>query len=364
VTDIKFAVVGTGLMAARMMSTFAKAGVRVTAVASSDPERARRFARAFAVPPGESDLDSILGRSDVDAVYIANASKDHAATCIAALEAGKAVLCEKPIALSEAEAHEVAQAARKTQILCMEGLWTLFLPAYKRFLEFSLTGGWGQANSLIADFGYPVSEETQQPMYAKDREGVLLDRGIYLIGLALSVFGPVERIDAQVNFTSFGVDKDVFLQLRHRSGGYSQLAASFSSLMSNTATLCCSRGLIQLEAPLIGSEVVSTRHAAVAPPSRDVAQPLSFHEKIIGKLRESPQLRRINQTFQKSVSQHIPFGADQYLPELNHFIALLRTGAQESDILPLEFSLNIHRIINEARAGRERPAFAIRDSCP
>jgi predicted dehydrogenase len=356
VTDIKFAVVGTGLMAATMMSTFAKAGVRVTAVASRDPERARRFARAFAIPAGETDLNSVLGRTDVHAVYIANAPQDHATTCIAALEAGKAVLCEKPMALSEAEAQRVVHAARKTQTLCMEGLWTLFLPAYKRFLELSLTGGWGKVNNLIADFGYPVSEETQRQLHAKDRGGVLLDRGIYLIALALSVFGPVERVDAYLNFTSLGVDKEAFLQLRHRSGGHSQLAASFNSLMSNTATLSCSGGLIQLEAPLIGSEAVSTRHTPVAPPTRDVAQPLSFREKVIEKLRESPQLRRINQTIKKSASQHIPFGSDRYLPELNHFISLVKAGAQESDIVPLEFSLDIQRIIDRARADHARPA--------
>jgi predicted dehydrogenase len=356
VTDIKFAVVGTGFMAATMMSTFAKAGVRVTAVASHDPERAHRFAGAFGLPTGESDLNSVLGRSDVDAVYIANDPQDHAATCIAALEARKAVLCEKPIALRETEAHRVVDAARKTQTLCMEGLWTLFLPAYRRFLEHSLTGGWGQANNLIADFGYPVSEETEQRLYAKDRGGVLLDRGIYLIALALSVFGPVERIDAHLNFTGSGVDKDAFLQLRHRNGGHSQLAASFTSLMSNTATLSCSRGLIRLEAPLIGSEALSTRHTPVAPPIRNAAQPLSLREKVIGKLRASPQLRRINQTIKKSASQHIPFGPDQYLPELNHFIALLGSGAQQSDIVPLELSLDIQRIIDRARADHARPA--------
>ena len=86
-------------MAATMMLTFAQAGVRVNAVASHDPQRARRFASTFGIPMA-TDLHSLLRSTEVDAVYIANATAEHATTTIAALEAGKPVLCEKPLALS------------------------------------------------------------------------------------------------------------------------------------------------------------------------------------------------------------------------------------------------------------------------
>src|SRR4051812_11830268 len=149
-------------MAATMMSTFARAGIQVKAVVSRDQERANRFARDFDLPAAETDLESVLQRSDIKAVYIANSPQDHASTCVAALEAGKAVLCEKPIATSEAEVHHIILAARKTQTLCMEGIWTLFLPAYRRFLEHSRNGICGQPDTLTADFGYPVDQEIKQ----------------------------------------------------------------------------------------------------------------------------------------------------------------------------------------------------------
>ena len=93
----RFAVIGTGGMAAAMMSTFAQAGVRVTAVASRDPQRSRQFASVFGIPTA-GNLDSLLCSTEVDVVYVANTAAEHATTAIAALEAGKAVLCEKPLA--------------------------------------------------------------------------------------------------------------------------------------------------------------------------------------------------------------------------------------------------------------------------
>jgi scyllo-inositol 2-dehydrogenase (NADP+) len=344
-------------MAARMMSAFAKAGTHVTAVVSTDLDRALRFAGAFAIPTAETDLHSVLQRHDVDAVYVANAPQHHAMTCVAALKVGKPVLCEKPIALSEAEAQQVARTAHKSQTLCMEGLWTLLLPAYRHFIALSHSRDLGTAKTLVADFGYPAAEVTDLRLYAKARGGIMLDRGIYLIALALSVLGPVERIDAQLDFDELGVDNDAFLQLQHRSGGHSQLAASYGCLMANTASLSLSGGLARLEAPLIGSEAISTfKHAAPRMAGGDVAQPPSFRAKMIARLRESPRLRRINRTMKRPIFQHLAFGADQYLPELDHFIALLRAGARESDVIPLELSLQIQRIIDAARASQVRPA--------
>lgn len=349
-TDIKFAVVGTGLMAAAMMSTFAKAGIRVTAVVSRDPERAHRFAQAFGIPFSAASVGSVVERSDVDAVYIASAPQDHASNCMVALEAGKAVLCEKPIALSEAEALQIWELSRKKKTLCMEGLWTLFLPSYIRFLELSRSGRMGRPGNLVADFGYPLGLEERQ----RNDGGVLLDRGIYLIALALRVFGHVERVDAHLGLSNSGIDEDAFLQLHHRDGGHSQLAASFTALSSNTATLSCSRGWIRLEAPLIGSETVSTLNTSSTQRVQNAMRPPSLRAKLLRRLRENPDLRRINRAMKKPAAKQMPFGTDQYLPEINHFVGLLRRGVNESDIVPMEFSLDIQRIIERARADHSR----------
>jgi predicted dehydrogenase len=355
VSETRFAVVGTGNMAASMMSTFAQAGVRVTAVASRDPERARRFASAFGIPIALDALGSLLRSKEIDAVYIANATAEHAATAIAALEAGKAVLCEKPLALSSDEGERVAEVARRTGKLCMEGIWTPFLPAYRRFLELARTKACGEPTHLFADFGYPVSEEALPRLFSPAAGGVLLDRGVYLVALALKVFGPVERVDARLDVTSRGVDQHVSLQLSHWQGGLSQLSASFTALMSNTAALACSGGMIRLEEPLIGAERISTRRMATERTSpQEAALPLRASQNVLRTLRQSPLLRRLKQALPNAPREHLSYGTNKYLPQLEHFLGLMKAGARESGVVPLELSLDIQRVIDRARADHRR----------
>jgi predicted dehydrogenase len=354
-SEIRFAVVGTGRMAASMMATFARADVLVTGIASCDLERARRFASAFRIPTALDSLGSLLRSTEVDAVYIANAPSEHAATAIMALEAGKAVLCEKPFALSSNEGARVVEVARRTGKLCMEGIWTSFLPAYQRFFELARTKACGEPSHLLADFGYPVSEEALPRLLSPAAGGVLLDRGVYLVALALNLFGSVERVDARLDVTSRGVDQHASLQLSHRRGGLSQLSASFTSLMSNTATLACSRGLIRLEEPLIGAERVATRRVATERIS-SWEDPLANRssQKVLGRLRQSHLVRRLKQALPSVTREYLSYGPDKYLPQLEHFLGLMKEGAQQSGVVPLELSLNIQRVIDHARADHRR----------
>lgn len=347
--NTRFAVVGTGAMAATMMAAFGAAGHPVTWVVSRDPDRGRRFAGLFNVPSSGSDLAAALRSDEVDAVYVANAPRDHAAMAMAALEAGKPVLCEKPMAINFAEAERLVAMARRTNTLCMEGMWTFFLPAFKRFFELAETRAFGEPVHLLADFGYP--EDARPHLLLPAHGGVLLDRAVYLIALALNVMGPVERIEARINFTDLGVDRDAFLQLSHRGGKLSQLSASFSSLMSNSASLACARGLIRLEPPLLGSEMVSTKAGITGPiVPRDPSFIEAPRDGFGRKLREIPLLRRIKQHLPELSRTAFSYGANQFLPQLDHFAGLVRTRATESDIVPLELSLAIQNIIDQARA--------------
>jgi predicted dehydrogenase len=357
ITDVnkpRFAVIGTGSMAQAMMSTFALAGVPVIAVASRDPQRSRRFASVFAVPTASDSLASVLRSTDINAVYIANSTAEHASTAVAALEAGKAVLCEKPLALSAAEAERVAKIARQTGTLCMEGLWTFFLPAYRRFLELAHRKACGEPAHLFADFGYPVSDEAMPRLLSPAGGGVLLDRGVYLIALALKVFGAVERVDARLDLTAQGVDQHASLQLTHRGSGHSQLSASFTALMSNTAGLACCKGIVALERPLIGTEMVSIRLEAAQHQSADPALHLGRTQILARSLRQSPLLRRLKRALPNTRKEHLSYGSNRYLPQLAHFLALLKAGERESDVIPLDLSLDILRVIDRARMDHRR----------
>src|SRR5271168_2580772 len=106
--NVKFGIVGTGRMAETMVQAFREiSAIDVVAVGSASSDRAREFARRFGIKASYDDLTQFLCDDAITAVYIANRNAEHSITAIAALNAGKAVLCEKPFAINVAEGKAV-----------------------------------------------------------------------------------------------------------------------------------------------------------------------------------------------------------------------------------------------------------------
>jgi len=95
--------------------------IRITAVASRDVERARAFAQDLGVPRVHHTYDSLLADPDIDAIYNPLANTLHAAWSIRALDAGKHVLCEKPLAMTAADAEAMFAAAARNGVHLVEG---------------------------------------------------------------------------------------------------------------------------------------------------------------------------------------------------------------------------------------------------
>jgi predicted dehydrogenase len=348
--EIKFGIIGTGRMAATMMAAFNHlSGAKMIAVASESAGRADAFAKLFAIPKAYSKIEDLLADKEIHAVYIANPTENHAKTTIQALKAGKAVLCEKPIAISEAESKQIEAEAARSGKLCMEAMWTLFLPAYKRMFELHESKTLGTPMNLYADFGYPVSPQAYPRLFAAaPGRGVLLDRGVYPIALALKLFGTVKKVSGNLILTKNGADTDAFLQLYHENGCNSQLTVSISTLLQNRAVLSSTGGMIALEPPVIGAESLSIRRAQI---DNNVSSPETYGlaAKLKQQLRQSPLLRRINSMKSMMTSEHHSWGANQYLPVLNHFCNLYRAQKLESDVIPLSLSSQVLHIIEQAK---------------
>src|SRR5215475_11461351 len=111
-------------------------GVEVTAVAARDPQRARRFAARYGIATVHPDYAAVLADPDVDAVYVPLPNGLHAEWTLAALAAGKHVLCEKPLTSNTAQAVEVAAAAKgRPQQVVMEAFHYRYHPLMARALE-------------------------------------------------------------------------------------------------------------------------------------------------------------------------------------------------------------------------------------
>ena len=125
----------------------------------------------------------------LDAVYIATPNALHAPCARLFLSAGLAVLCEKPFAVTAAEAAAVLAAARTSRALCAEGMWTLHFPAVRALLRLAAAGALGCVTRVEASFGCEFGAEDLEGNFGK-REmggGALLDIGVYTVALAVAV---------------------------------------------------------------------------------------------------------------------------------------------------------------------------------
>ncbi|MEO1135733.1 MAG: Gfo/Idh/MocA family oxidoreductase [Pseudomonadota bacterium] len=341
---LRFGVIGTGAMAAAMMPAMRLSReVDVVAVASGNDARARAFAETHGIRDVYGEAGVMLREQTIDAVYIANATGKHSETAIAALLAGKHVLCEKPFALTAVEGEKVLAAARESGKLFMEGLWTHFLPAYQRVHALVRDAAVGEPKHLTAAYGYPTTPELRPRLFRRDDGGVLLDVAVYPISLALRLLGPVADVTAIVTRNQERIDTDAAIQLRHENGGVSQLSASFDTLTSNTAVLSGRRGAVTIPAPVFGAEQVIVETAAPRGPADDAGASSKFK----AALKQVPILRKLKSAL--GGGEHHPYGRDQYLPQLTHFLSLIAAGKTESDIASHALSLDTLRVLDRIR---------------
>ncbi len=351
----RFGIVGTGAMAAAMMECLATSGrVSATAVASADPDRAREFASRFDIPHACHGLDELLARTDIDAVYIATATREHATHSIAALCAGKAVLCEKPFAMTVQQGLLVAEAARSHGRLFMEAQWTTALPAYRELLRLAREAGLGEPVGLHSEFGLALEPASHRRLFEGEGAGVLLDFAVYPIVLALQLLGPVRTIGAALKRNPAGVDVHASLLLAHANGGQSQLTASLVAPLPNRTTLSCTRGNVQLVSPVMGAESLRLRTTSpIVGAGRDAA---GARSSLLAALRRHRWARRLRSAFSGGHALALPFGANRYRPLVDHFVSLLDAGALTSDLMPLETSLDVLRIVDAARRAQATDA--------
>ncbi|OZM74153.1 oxidoreductase [Amycolatopsis antarctica] len=161
--------------------------VRIAAVASRSAERAAEYATEFGCTP--AGYDEVIERSDVDAVYICLPNVLHDEWTRRALEAGKHVLCEKPLTGDATQAKNLTELAVTRRLVLRENFAFLHHPQHERVRELVAEGRFGELRTLTASFGFPPLPETDIRYTASLGGGALLDAGVYPIRLAWSLFG-------------------------------------------------------------------------------------------------------------------------------------------------------------------------------
>ncbi len=315
---IRWGILGTGFIA----GTFAQGlkaveGAELAAVASRSAPKAEEFARRFGARRACGIYDALYEDPQVDAVYVATPHSEHCEEVLRCIRAGKAVLCEKPLAPTAAQAQEMIAAARGAGVFLMEAMWTRFLPAVRRAARWVEEGRIGEPLQLSASFCVRAEFDPHSRLFDPALAGgALLDVGVYPLHLAALFFGArPEHAAGVAALGPTGVDVQGAAALSYPSGALAALRFALRAAAGEDAVLTGAEGELRL--------------------------PFFYRAEHAELWKDGALLTRFD----------TPFDKNGYEYEARHVGDCLRQGLLESPLMPLADTLDILRTADALRAG-------------
>ena len=247
VEKIKWGIVGLGRISDLFVTDLALVETaEVHAVASRSQEKADAFAQKFGAKRAYGSYDDIFNDPSVDFIYIGTPHDSHTELSIRAIESGKHVLCEKPVALNKKQTERMIGASKKHQKFFMEAFWSRFNPSIKEAKRQVDEGVIGEIRYINADFAFYVEIPKGSRMTNMQLGGgSLLDMGVYPLFLSYLLLGMPKKVLASANFFESGADKQTSMIL-HYDHAQAVLHSSFISPSNMVATISGKDGRINL----------------------------------------------------------------------------------------------------------------------
>ncbi len=205
---------------------------RLVAVASRDLERAQIFAKTYHASYAFGSYEELFKCKDIDVIYIATPHNSHMRWAIQAMQAGKHVLCEKPLGINLLEVEQMVAASKENNVFLMEALWTRFNPSIKKIKQLILEDHIGEIAYLKADFAFYGLDRSVDSRILNTNlaGGSILDIGIYPIFLAYLILGKPLTIKAVSNFHYAGAEIQTSMIFNYKNAQ----AVLYSGLTSNS----------------------------------------------------------------------------------------------------------------------------------
>ncbi len=240
--SIRWGILGAGGIAATMSRDItATAGNEPYAVAARDGERAAAFAAEHGLARSYGSYAELVADPDVDVVYVATTNAQHHEHALLALRAGKPVLVEKAFALNAAQARDIVAAARAQQLFCMEAMWLRFNPLIRATAAIASSGRIGGVIGVRADLSRRFRYDPNHRLFdLAAGGGALLDLGVYSATFAWLLLGRPDTIAATGSLARTGADLTAALQWGYPDGRVAQVYCSaagdspFAALVTGT----------------------------------------------------------------------------------------------------------------------------------
>lgn len=244
-------IIGPGKIANKFATALTLAGsARLGAIASRDTARGQAFAQAHGADRIYGSYEELAADPGIDAVYIATPHGFHAEHALLCLRQGKAVLCEKPLALSARQVGEMVEASVRHRAFLMEAMWTRFLPLMQRTMELIGEGKIGTVKYIRADFGFLAPFQPEGRLYnLRLGGGSLLDIGIYPLFLCLQLLGEPDRIVAAGHLSPTGSDETCHAILGYADGRSAVISSTLACQTTLTAEIAGTGGMILIPSP-------------------------------------------------------------------------------------------------------------------
>ena len=312
---IHWGVIGTGMIVDMFCSDFGEVeGANLHSIYGRRMDQAEKVSEKFGFDHCFNDFDEFLAQAELDVVYIGTPHNTHVEFAIKAMEAGKHVLCEKPFAVNEKEVQAIIDTAHRSKRFVMEALWTLYLPAVQKALEWVASGLIGQVRLITADFGDVLSKDPKSRIRNPELAGgALLDVGIYPVLLSNAVTESIPYcIGANALMTDTGVDETTTMSFKYNDQTTASLGASLAVRTKWHAVIYGTKGHIEIP------EFFRAKEAILKAQSKEEC----FLDKSQGL---------------------------GYQHEAQAVTNLVAMGVTESEVVPHSFSLNLVRTLDRVR---------------
>ena len=251
-TRLRWGIIGTGNIAKQFAD-----GVRhsdrgdLVAVASRTEPAARGFASTFDLSRTHVGYDTILRDPDVDAIYLSLPNAMHREWTIRALDAGKHVLCEKPLAATAAEAEQMFAAADRNGRVLIEAFMYRAHPQTQAILDTVRGGAIGTVKSVRTSFCFRVRQPVGNIRFdAALQGGALMDVGCYCVSFSrLIADGDPVDVRALATLHAGGVDEQTTAILRYANGITAEFTCGMNLQADNTAHVCGDEGYLTVAWP-------------------------------------------------------------------------------------------------------------------
>ncbi|MDR0541307.1 MAG: Gfo/Idh/MocA family oxidoreductase [Dysgonamonadaceae bacterium] len=283
------------------------------AVASRSLEKAETFKAKYGFEKAFGSYEEMLKDPALDVVYIATTNNLHFEHTMMCLEAGKAVLCEKPFASNLQQVKQMIAKAREKQVFLMEALWSRLIPSMMQFKAQMESGLIGKPFLLQCDFGFISPFDPYKRVYNPELGGGSIpDIGIYPVFTAMYLFGKPETVHVASVPAPTGTDWTTSVLFKHKNKEISMLTSSFEMVLENEARVYGEKGSLKLHRMF---------HMPV---------PLSFRAND-GKETDIP----------------LKMEGNGYNYEAAEVMACMDKGLIESAAMPLDFSLDLMSVLDE-----------------